>query len=670
MKTSGNIEADIIQLQKKARGFLKKENYEQAIEVKAEIVRIRKEQAIHREKDIQLGEALLELGSAHYLDSLKNKKFRWDPVLSHKAVECFQKALVIFKNSVGHYDTRTIKSHELLAISTDDLWEKDSHLRMAIEGHENFLSNKFFKLSSEERMKFQKYHRPFDLIEYFISDEKIANTVLRHKGIVLDSILEDNKLRDLAETIKRNSQGKLDPQLVRSRRRAFSADHLEVSQQLPSGSCLVEFFKYKPKGDYLGDANSADLRYGAVVLTKDGQPKPISLGKANEVDQAVDRFATWISKKEPTYPKDALPLLYRSLIKPILEWIPEGTDTLIICPDSKLSFIPFAALYEKNSFFDITNFSNASITGLKILIILGFLIFIIRRFKKEAWRKKLSPWLMGFYILELALLFFGTVIYLKNDNVEILICFALGLGVRYAKLCNTPILLGYSSFKLLSTNFMFGSLLLSSTIIFILFELNDSFSFKQLLWNLSTSLFISNKFICTTCVPAWILMRLVTKKVKVYSKYYNMFLLGIFLLGFVSSSYVLARIGLSDRAYLYSLVLVICFLFFGTICFREKLSQGKQFSWPYKNILTLVLFLTCPFAQLLIDYDSKLFEWEKSADGPFSARTIIFLMYLPGVIYWKNQLAYRKIKTHLSLQTLTTRLNRSESLSKMIPLHY
>ena len=106
------------------------------------------------------------------------------------------------------------------------------------------------------------------------------------------------------------------------------------------------------------------------------------------MDQAVDRFATWISKKEPTYPKDALPLLYRSLIKPILEWIPEGTDTLIICPDSKLSFIPFAALYEKNSFFDITNLSSASITGLKILIILGFLIFIIRRFKKRSLAEK------------------------------------------------------------------------------------------------------------------------------------------------------------------------------------------------------------------------------------------------------------------------------------------
>ena len=45
----------------------------------------------------------------------------------------------------------------------------------------------------------------------------------------------------------------------------------------------------------------------------------------------------------------------------------------------------------------------------------------------------------------------------------------------------------------------------------------------------------------------------------------------------------------------------------------------------------------------------------------FSARTIIFLMYPLGVIYSKNQLAFRKIKTLLLLQTLTTRLNRSET---------
>ena len=616
MKTSGDIEADITQLQKKARGFLKKENYEQAIEVRAEIVRIRKEQKTRGEKDIQLGEALLELGSAHYLDALKNKKFRWDPILSHDAVECYQQALDIFENSVGLYDPRTFKSHELLAISTNDE-EKDRHLRMAIAGRENYLSNEFFKLSPEERMKFQKGHRPFDLVKYFDSDGNIANTVLRHKGIVLDSILEDNKLRDLADIIKRNSQGKLDPQLVRSGRRAFSAHHIEVSQQLPSGSCLVEFFKYKTTKDYLREANSADLSYGAVVLTKNKQPKYLSLAMADEVDQAVDRFATWISK-ESHYPREALPLLHRSLINPILEWLPEGTDTLIICPDSKLSFIPFAALYEKNSFFDITNLSSASITGLKILIILGFLIFIIRRFKKEAWRKKLSPWLMAFYIVELLILIIAIFSYLEESFSYPLLCFALGLGVRYAMRCNTPKLVGFSYFKQQSNNFMFSSLLYGINSIYTIFPINDPQSLKQLFIVLCCSLCISNVMICTTCMPSWILMRMVTKKVKVYSKYYHMLLFGIFLSGFIISVYVFDRIWLSDHTYLYSLVLVICFLFFGTICFREKLSQGSQFSWPYKNILTLVLFLACPFAAMcLIDYDSKLFEWEKSADGPF-----------------------------------------------------
>ena len=192
---------------------------------------------------------------------------------------------------------------------------------------------------------------------------------------------------------------------------------------------------------------------------------------------------------------------------------------------------------------------------------------------------------MGFYILELALLLFGTVSYLKDDNVEILICFALGLGARYAKRCNTPNLVGFSSFKQQSNNFMFGSILLNSTIIFILFEHFDPFSLKQLFWNLSTSLWISNTFICTTCVPAWILMRLVTKKVKVYSKYYHMLLLGIFLLGFLISSYVLARIGLSDRAYLYSLVLVICFLFLEPFVFAKNSVKVSSFPGHIKTFL-------------------------------------------------------------------------------------
>ena len=95
MKTSGDIEADIIQLQKKARGFLKKENYEQAIEVKAELSEfVKSKQSI--EKKIY-NSRLLELGSAHYLDSLKNKKFRWDRFYHIKRLNAFRKALVILK---------------------------------------------------------------------------------------------------------------------------------------------------------------------------------------------------------------------------------------------------------------------------------------------------------------------------------------------------------------------------------------------------------------------------------------------------------------------------------------------------------------------------------------------------------------------------------------------
>ena len=58
------------------------------------------------------------------------------------------------------------------------------------------MSDEFFLLTPNERMKFQKEHRPFDFLAQFVSSgEELANAVLRHKGIVLDSIIEDENLQ-------------------------------------------------------------------------------------------------------------------------------------------------------------------------------------------------------------------------------------------------------------------------------------------------------------------------------------------------------------------------------------------------------------------------------------------------------------------------------------------
>lgn len=603
-------------LEKKARNFSQQEKYKEAIVVWKEVLDVRKK--THGEKHILVGECHTELGIANYNHSSKSEFFSLNSVVSEKAIDHFESSLEIFENTVGINDPRTFKVHEYLAICRVDWQKRLKHARMALAGREGYLSNQFFELSINRRLDFQRDHRPFDILPFFAPDEEIANAVLRHKGIVLDSILEDNSLDQLAELIKEHSEEGNKPEIIKTRRRALSVVHDEVSNTLSENSLLIEFFKFKDFGDvFRRESKEPQLAYGAILLAKGKDPTFINLPYSEDIDRSIDDLMQWASARHDiTFPLKALPNLHRKLMQPIIESLPDEINNLIICPDSKLSFVPFAALYSQNSFFDFSSIPWTGLLSIESLISLGLCIFALLRFKREAWGRKLSPWLMAFYLTDCVLLIIFSTL-LSIHEITFFYSFSLGLGVRFAIRSEAPRLNDFSVFNKISTCFIISSLLMAFGFIesFLCLREVETGGFLFYSKQLFFTLFIGNVFICTTCIPAWTVMRIISKSLKTYSKYFHLLLFGTYLGTFVFSFFLLNKIWQNSQLNLSILSTGICSLYFGGILLQERKRSGKKFRWPYQRIICLLLFILCP--TLMQQMDSKVFDWERSEPGPF-----------------------------------------------------
>ena len=106
----------------------------------------------------------------------------------------YQRVLKIREKTLGpdHPDTAGILSN--LAVLKIDLGEaKDAILLATRSRHaeEEYLSNILSFTSEQARLTFQKTTQPYTLFATLGSAAELAQTVLRQKGVVLDSLLED-----------------------------------------------------------------------------------------------------------------------------------------------------------------------------------------------------------------------------------------------------------------------------------------------------------------------------------------------------------------------------------------------------------------------------------------------------------------------------------------------
>jgi hypothetical protein len=161
-----------------------------------------------------------------------------------KAEPLYQQALRIFQKVLGPEHPNTAPVLENLALLEFDLERIDEATALARQASaaELTILSKIFSFTSEEqRLAYLDIFHPYSLFPFLNGTESdLAAAVLRYKGVVLDSIVED---RLLAEA----TQGSEDQKLVEQ----LNLDKSQLGQLLYLGSRFV------PRGGTLGESTGA-----------------------------------------------------------------------------------------------------------------------------------------------------------------------------------------------------------------------------------------------------------------------------------------------------------------------------------------------------------------------------------------------------------------------------
>jgi CHAT domain-containing protein len=213
--------------------------------------------------------------------------------------------------------------------------------------------------------------------------------VLRTKGVVLDSLLEDEAttrserdpdVRDMLEKQRlilaqlgqasdagptgaplaladRQKLEQEEQQLEASladkgvgsgkTRRALATEVADVREALSPDSALVEYVAYNRYTGHLG----FEPAYGAVVLTRDAVVW-VPLGAAAEIDARVALDQKYMRKRvREAALAPVLRGLYQQLGRPVVAALPAGIHRLILSPDGQLDFVSFATLLDDGDHF-------------------------------------------------------------------------------------------------------------------------------------------------------------------------------------------------------------------------------------------------------------------------------------------------------------------------------
>ncbi len=321
-----------------------------------------------------------------------------------KAEPLYQRALNICERVLGADHPNTELTLENLGVLFMDLGERTEATATAEKAERARLSglaNVLSFTSEHARLEYQAQSRPYSLFASLSNAPQLTLAILRHKGIVLDSLLEDRRMAeagqnpenraliDQIETAKQrltqlllevprdlSSQGleqrsgereklsaeveQLEGTLARrgaglgQARRALSVTVEQVQAAIPSQGILVELLRYN---HYLGKMQW-EVRYGAAILAHTGEPKWVCLGPAAAIEDNILRYQQSVRRRtdERTL-SAALRGLYQQIWAPLELFLPAGTKTIIISPDASLNFVSFATLLTPTDRFLAQNYS-------------------------------------------------------------------------------------------------------------------------------------------------------------------------------------------------------------------------------------------------------------------------------------------------------------------------
>jgi CHAT domain-containing protein/Tfp pilus assembly protein PilF len=314
------------------------------------------------------------------------------------ALPLYEQALKIDQEALGDNHPDTLQIAADLAYLKLELGQRDDAVKLAqdvAEAQQNALNGVFTFTAERQRMDFAKTIEPCDLPAALGDPDLLAQMVLRTKGVVLDSLLEDEaqaraakdpEVKDLMEKqrllLARLQRSQEDaagvdfsdsPQALAERkqmekdeqeleaslagkgigsgrtRRALATDTSDVQGALPKDAALVEFVAYDR---YMGHLES-EPAYGALILTRDSPIQWIPLGPAAGIDGQIKTYQKYMRKRvRETALTGVLTGLYQSTCAPVIATFPQGVHRLILSPDGNINFVSFATLLDaKGNFF-------------------------------------------------------------------------------------------------------------------------------------------------------------------------------------------------------------------------------------------------------------------------------------------------------------------------------
>ena len=321
-----------------------------------------------------------------------------------QAERLYQRALGISEKTIGPDHPLTGGILEKLAVLKMTLGDTKGALPLftrARSVEENTLSNILSFTSEQQRLIFQKTVDPYSLLANLSNVPALAQAVLRRKGIVLDSLLEDRlvaegskdpKQKDTIDRLRAKKQHFMQLQLEAPKdvsaaaqkqraeekenlfreieqleaglarqvaglgktRRALSVTVGQVQSVLPPHAILVELLQYHQyrKGKV------SELRYGAIIIAATGSPKWVPLASAAEIKKEVSLYQK--SARGETDQATLSAVLKRfteQVWAPIEKEFQPGTRTVIISPEADLNFVSFATLLTSDDKFQSENYT-------------------------------------------------------------------------------------------------------------------------------------------------------------------------------------------------------------------------------------------------------------------------------------------------------------------------
>jgi tetratricopeptide (TPR) repeat protein len=312
-----------------------------------------------------------------------------------KAEPLCQRALAISEKALGPAHPNTAASLNNLAFLKFDsgqMLEAKALAQLSAKAHLAMLSNILSFASEQQRLAYQDTIHPYSLFAILEGSEAdLASAILRCKGVVFDSIIEDRLIAQASKTtedrelvgrltVDKRQLGQLllqtpnkpssetnrkveefereveqiEGQLAQRvsglgrSRRALNVTVEEVQATIPKDGALIEYIRY----DRYSGKSKWEESYGAIVLVSTGQPSWIPLGNAEEVDTIVSRYQRLVrdASDQEDLPAN-LEKLYGELWGPIEQSLPPYVKQLIISPDSQLNFVSFATLLDSEERF-------------------------------------------------------------------------------------------------------------------------------------------------------------------------------------------------------------------------------------------------------------------------------------------------------------------------------